>query len=332
MGRLLACCALSIGLYAAAFGFVVARPLSLGFLQLEMAQKSARLASLGSPKLVILAGSNGPYSHSCRVIGAMLDMPCENAGIAVGIGLDDLFARYRPDLRRGDVVYMPMEVQQYATTRRQNDAAIDGAILVRFDHKMLLDLPPDRLAGAVFSNSFNDFLEAVAEAPFAAAGVLSARDMLAQKYDSQGDRIGTSLATADRQVLLDAARTEPGPEEIATGYGSRIIGQFVAAETGRGVIVIGGLPTDFASVKLPAATVAAIRSVYQSNGGLFAALPNESRYPRADFYDSEDHLALPCQYFHSIAVARLLASILHRKPRQADAGMLAQAARCPAQN
>ena len=70
--------------------------MSLGLLRLELAQKTARLAALPSPKLVILAGSNGPYSHSCVVMGAMLNMPCENAGIAVGIGLDYLFARWKP--------------------------------------------------------------------------------------------------------------------------------------------------------------------------------------------------------------------------------------------
>jgi hypothetical protein len=37
---------------------------------------------------VILAGSNGPYSHRCETIEPILGMPCVNGGIAVGIGLD----------------------------------------------------------------------------------------------------------------------------------------------------------------------------------------------------------------------------------------------------
>lgn len=329
MRRLLVCCVLSLALYAAAFGFVVARPLSLGFLNLEMQQKAARLAALGSPKLVILAGSNGPYSHSCRVIGAMLGLPCENAGIAVGIGLDDLFARYAPVLRKGDIVYMPMEVQQYTITRAQNDAGIDGAIILRFDHAMLLSLPPDRVAGAVFSNSFADFLEAAAELPFARSGALSAPKMLDEKYDEEGDRIGTSLQDADQALLTGAARTEPPASAITGGYGARIIAGFVADETRKGVIVIGGLPTDFQTVPLPEGTIDAIKSVYTSNGAMFASLPNDSRYPIADFYDSEDHLAMPCQYTHSIAIAGLLAEVLHHPVRQASTAIEAVAAGCP---
>ena len=95
MRRIITFCTLSVVLYVIVFAGLIDRPLSLGLLRLEMMQKTARLAALPSPTLVILAGSNGPYSHSCAVIGAMLNMPCENAGIAVGIGLDDLFTRYR---------------------------------------------------------------------------------------------------------------------------------------------------------------------------------------------------------------------------------------------
>jgi hypothetical protein len=70
------------------FGCVLQRPLTLGLLNLEILEKTSRLETMPQPKLVILAGSNGPYSHSCAVIGDMLNLPCENAGIAVGIGLD----------------------------------------------------------------------------------------------------------------------------------------------------------------------------------------------------------------------------------------------------
>src|SRR6516165_7333059 len=94
MRRLFRLCSLSVLVYIVVFAMVVDRPLSLGVLRLELLQKTARMAALPSPKLVIMAGSNGPYSHSCVVMSVMLNMPCENAGIAVGIGLDDIFVRY----------------------------------------------------------------------------------------------------------------------------------------------------------------------------------------------------------------------------------------------
>ena len=329
MRRVLLCAIASLALYLAAFGLVLDRPLSLGLLRLEMRGKLARAATLPSPKLVILAGSNGPYSHSCRVIGAMLALQCENGGIAVGIGLDDLFLRWLPVLHRGDIVYLPMEVQQYDVSRAANRMDVDGAMLFRHDRALLWRLPPDRILGAAFDNTMPDGLEALVEMLARAAGLGHLHARLAHEEDAEGDEIGTSLATADRSFLAGLHRVEPSPPAIVHGYGTVLIARFVAAASARGVIVIGGLPTDFRDVKLPEADVRAIRAVYLRHGGRFLELADHSRYPRADFYNSEDHLAQPCQYLHSMLVARGLARRLHRKLVAPAPAMLSLAATCP---
>lgn len=329
MLRLLACCGLSIFLYIFLFSFSFDRPLSLGILNLEIEQKSSRLAALPSPKLVILAGSNGPYSHSCVVIGSMLNLPCENAGIAVGIGLDDLFAQYGPSLHHGDIVYMPMETAQYIITRAQNDASADGAILLRHNRKTLGALGAERVLGAIFSSSFVDFLDSVAEMSAVHFRLISVSVTIAGEYNTLGDRIGTSLATADPNLLPTAPRIEPGADRIDQGYGSAEIRRFVAQQTRNGVKVIGGLPTELETAQLPPATIAAIRSIYTSDGGNFVLLTNHSRYPRADFYDSEDHLAQPCQYKHSIEVGEALGRALRRAVLPPSAAVTRIAATCP---
>lgn len=328
--RRLFCAALaSLALYVAVFALVLDRPLSLGLLRLEMRQKLARGARLRSPKLVILAGSNAPFSHSCRVIGEMLALPCENGGVAVGIGLDELFRRWLPLLHRGDIVYLPMEVQQYGVSRAANRMDVDGAMLLRHDRSLLWKLGPGRILGAAFGNTLPDGLEALAEMLARAAGIGHLRARLAAQFDRQGDRINTGFATADPLFLAGLRRTEPPAATIARGYGTVLIGRFVRAATARGVTVVGGLPTDFADVVLPAADIAAIRAVYRGHGGGFLELANLSRYPRADFYDSEDHLAQPCQYVHSLAVARGLAVVLHRPVMAPAPAMLGIAAACP---
>lgn len=301
-----------MALYVLVFGFVVDRPLSLGLLRLEIAQKQSRLALLPSPKLVILAGSNGPYSHSCIIFTAMLNMPCENAGIAVGIGLDQLFLRDGPELRAGDVVYLPMELEQYTATAAQIRGGADAGMLLRHDQGLLARLAPGRVLGAVFCCTLADFLESVAEMPLAHVAALRPAAMLARQYDAQGDRIGATLATADAALLRQPVAPAPAAAAITAGYGAGLIARFVAMEAKRGVIMVGGLPTQFADVALPAATVAAVAQVYVGNGGAFIQLPNNSEYPRADFYDSKDHLAQPCQAAHSVAVARALAVVLHK--------------------
>jgi hypothetical protein len=302
-------------LYAMVFAAFADRPLSLGVLRLEILQKTARLAALPSPKIVILAGSNGPYSHSCVIIGAALNMPCENAGIAVGIGLDELFLRYAPYLHAGDVVYMPMETAQYVLMRAQIRAGGDTGILVRHDRWLLARLPADRALGAVFCCNLADLMESLAEMPIALAGLIDPYKVLEAEYNVQGDRINTPVANADKALLAMPVRPAPGAGTIRDGYGAAAIARFVAAEAAAGVIVIGGLPTDFQDVNIPPTTVQAIADIYTKNGGVFVALPNRSEYPRSDFYDSEDHLAAPYQAAHSAAVARLLAKVLASQQR-----------------
>src|SRR4029077_11413371 len=115
--RLISACLASLAVYAVAVGWVLDRPLSLGFLREQIDAKLARAAAIEGPKLVILAGSNGPYSHRCESIEPILGMACVNGGVAVGIGLDYLFARWQRVLRAGDTVYLPMEEAQYVRTR-----------------------------------------------------------------------------------------------------------------------------------------------------------------------------------------------------------------------
>jgi hypothetical protein len=322
--RLLRNALLSLLLYLLVFACIIDRPLSLGLIRLEIQQKSARLAALPSPKLVILAGSNAPYSHSCAVIGAMLGLPCENAGIAVGIGLDFLIRQYGPSLRAGDIVYMPMEFAQYDNSRIQNDTGPDGAILLRHEPALLLTMPPSRILASAFSQSFPDLLESAVEMPM--ARLISPAQTLAAEYDVQGDRVGTTLATAKPALFGDLSAP---PLPYAPGYGAEIIASFIRAETARGVIVIGGLPTGFSTAPPPPAEIAAIRALYLANGGRFAMLPNHSRYPPADFYDSPDHLAQPCQYRHSIAIARRLAAVLHIPVHDPPPPVVALARTCP---
>jgi hypothetical protein len=274
MWRLAACCISSILIYLVSFAFILDRPLSLGTLNLEIQEKTARLMALPSPKLVILAGSNGPYSHSCFVIGIMLNLPCENAGIAVGIGLDQIFARYEPALRRGDIVYMPMEISQYVVTEAQNNAGVDGAQLLRYDRSFLSTLPPERILGAVFSSTILDFLDAIVEMSINHITKFSSNNLLANEYNLEGDRTGTSLALADEQLLFVAQRREPGTGDIIHGFGAQLVGRFVEKESVKGVIILGGLPTDFNTVKLPHTTIAAIQSIYESHDARFVALKN----------------------------------------------------------
>jgi hypothetical protein len=313
--RLLCACLTSLVLYALVFGLLLDRPLSLGFLQNQLDANLAHATSLDGRKLVILAGSNGPYSHRCEIIEPLLAMPCVNGGIAVGIGLDYLFARWQTQLHPGDVVYLPMEPEQYTRSRAATELGPDADIMFRHDWHTLAVLPPTRWLAALFSFDLRSALMAPIETALVIARFHDPRATVTGATNAWGDHIGhtPALAAASQSVLAEIVPRYPTNEEIRIGYGSALIVRFMRWADAHGVQVIGGLPVEFADAPIPDATIAAIRSVYLTNGGEFLELQNASNYPRSAFFDAPEHLSEPWQIVHSTAVAEGLASLLRRK-------------------
>jgi hypothetical protein len=319
----------SLGLYLLVFACVLDRPLSLGILKRELDAKLAYAASLPAPKLVILAGSNALFSHCCGIIGAMLHMPCVNGGVAIGLGLDYQFALWKPRLHLGDVLYMPMELQQYVVPVAAARAGPDAPIMWRHDWATLAALGPERWLSAAFSSTAEDAALSLVET---AALVLHPAFATAPfaDVDVQGDGVGHTLAkaAANRLFLAGLHRPDPDPAAIATGYGRAQIARFLGWAEAHGVHVVGGWPTEFADTPPDPRLEAVLSGLYRSHGGLFLALVNQGRYPRSDFFDSQDHLVAECQARHSIAVAEGLAALLHRTPAGPSPVALADAARC----
>ncbi len=145
---------------------------------------------------MILAGSNAPYSHRCQMIEPLLGIPCVNGGVAVGIGLDYLFARWKPLLHPGDIVYLPMEEAQYVRTapRRRWDRTARSCSATTGRRSPLL--PPRRWAGALFSFDLRFALMALIEHALTAAGFHDPRAALEGATNAWGDHVGHTLALA----------------------------------------------------------------------------------------------------------------------------------------
>jgi hypothetical protein len=313
MRRLLCAVALSLALYVVAFGLVLDRPLSLGFLQAQIEAKVARGGEVGSPKLVILAGSNGPYSHRCQVIEPILGMPCVNGGVAVGIGLDYLFARWRPLLNPGDVVYLPMEEAQYTRPHAAIMLGPDAAIMLRHDWSTLVSLPPERWLAALFAYDLRGAVMSLVETTLVAQGFHDPRAEVTGATNAWGDHVGhtAALAATSAIMLAAAAPVHMRAAAIREGDGTRLIIAFIVWARRHGVEVIGGLPTGFSDAPMPPETLAAIRAVYRGNHARFLALGNLSRYPRSAFFDTPEHLNEPAQLVHSRLLAAALAHGQH---------------------
>lgn len=310
--RLLAACLASLALYAVLFGCVLERPLAYGFLRAQIDAKLARAASIRGPKLVILAGSNGPYSHRCALIERIVGRPCVNGGVAVGIGLDYLFARWQPLLHPGDAVYLPMEEAQYGRTRAAIAVGPDAAIMFRHDWRTLSRLPPDRWMGALFAFDLRFAVMSLIERGLVASGFHDPRASAEGTTNAWGDHVGHTLAlgAASQAVLARARPTHATQAEVERGEGTAEIAAFLRWTSAHGVRAIGGLPTEFMDSPMPDATLAAIQGVYAANGATFLELPNRSLYPRTAFFDTPDHLSEPWQIVHSRAIARALVPLL----------------------
>lgn len=305
MCRLLLCCLASLALYAGAFAFVLDRPLSLGELRQRIDAGLVRGAAIQEPKLVILAGSNGPYSHRCETIEPIVGRPCINAGIAVGIGLDYLFARWRPLLHPGDIVYLPLEDVQYARPRTTAELGPDAAIMLRHDRATLLSLPWHRQLAALFASDLRGVLMSVMESALVLGGFHDPRTAATGSFNAWGDHVGhtAALGAANQPELATTTPYHPTADEIRAGYGSVLVAGFIRWAQAHDVWVIGGLPTGFADSPISGNSLRAIRALYYDNRADFLELPNQSRYPRRDFFDTPDHLNEQTQIRHSIAVA-----------------------------
>ena len=320
-------CAMSLVLYALVFALVLDRPLSHGFLRERLEAKLDRGASIEGRKLVIIAGSNGPYSHRCEAMEPILGVPCVNAGVAVGIGLDYLFARWQPLLRAGDVVYLPLEQAQYVRARTAIRLGPDAAIMLRHDRTTLGDLPADRRIAALFAFDLRAVVMSGLEMALAATGFHDPRAEVTGSMNAWGDQVGhtQAIAAANASILAAARPIHVTPEAVRDGDGAAEVRRFLGWAADRGVVVVGGFPTGFADTPIPPATAAAIRALYQGPPGhaRFLDLPDQGRYPRSWFFDTPDHLHQDAQIAHSRRVAVHLRGML--APPGGDDGLPASA-------
>ena len=314
MRRLLWACVVSLLLYGAAFGFVLDRPLSLGLPRAQLDAKLAHGAAIRGPKLVILAGSNGPYSHRCETIEPILGMPCVNGGVAVGIGLDYLFARWQPLLHPGDVVYLPLEEAQYTVTPAASRLGPDAAIMARHDWTTLASLPAPRWIASLFAFDLRAAVMSAIETGLFVGGFHDPRAEAIGTTNAWGDHTGHTivLAEASQPVLARIDPVHATAAQVRTQAASEQVAAFLDWASAHGVRAIGGLPTGFADSPIPVETMAAIRSLFESHRAGFIDPPNHGRYGRREFFDTADHLNEPAQIRHAAMIAHALrATIAH---------------------
>lgn len=299
--------------YLVVFVLLVEKPLTQNIFADYIARKQQILAATPSPRIVIFAGSNGRFSHSCAVITQVTGIPCANLSITATLGQRYQVDSYLSLLRAGDLVYMPLEYR---------DEHVYDPTFVGDEHFNLVATDPARVLAlytprgvlrAFFGFNFRYLISATGE-------MLLARDGVRQRFgvgtlNARGDEVGHTAARA--RAFRDIVAAEPvpvanGPAQRSAKYWVDVATQ-VARLRRHGILVVGGLPTTVADARVSPATIGFLRGVFTRAGACYLVLPGHSLYPRAWFYDSVYHLDEAGQRAHSARLAPYLAAIFRSR-------------------
>jgi hypothetical protein len=286
---------------------IISKPLTDGEIVRLIDKKTALLKKTGSQRLIILAGSNGRFSHSCAEIQRLINRPCINASLMAGIGIDYILEVYRPLIREGDIIYMPYEYEQYNQTRNTVFSGPDNSILWRTDLDTLSNLGIERTVRASFFADAKYFIHGIIEMGLSKRGIKRRFDE--SSINEQGDQIGHTreLGSSYESFLKSKSVTIPLLQlSKNTPYSTEIISQFLLSAKKQGITIIGGLPTTFDDIKIPDQTREELQKLFRNTGQQFIETKSLSQYPRSCFFDMPYHLNEECQKEHSRRVHELL--------------------------
>lgn len=315
LGAMALACTLSLLLYLATFLLVLHKPLTIGTIGQYLTHKLHHLENLQSPKIAILAGSNGRFGHRCELIEARTGWGCANLSISADISVEFLLEKIRPFLAAGDILYLPLEYR----AKPAPVVGIEGPYAVAYDRQALIRMPPSQALASLFYLDLPFMFSAVGEMALSAANY-GAR-FTVRTMNANGDETGHSERKGEefRSHLQETSAVEINVQATMDGLSqSESFTSFLEWAKNHDVRVAGGLPTTFEGTSIPARLIRDLRSFYESRGHCFIVLPNRSLYPRSAFLDTPFHLAEQTQIRHTTLLVPYFLEMV-RNPEQCPA-------------
>jgi hypothetical protein len=309
--RLLGTALVGIVAYIVLFAFAIDRPLTIKEALVYVEHKRSILESIqGNQKLLIFAGSNGRFSHRCETMSVILNVPCANLSVAAGTDLSYLFDYYKPFIRAGDVLYLPIEYP-YFTSSRKPQIGLEGPLATRHNHAALMQFKSREIFASLFYFDIRYLLSGIGEMTLQAVG--KGRRTSIATLTPQGDERGHNSIKAEgyRSFVKNVSLViDPGAVLEEENWSS--VDQVISWSIQHDVVVVGGLPTTFQDVDIPSSVIDFYKTYFTSRGAVFVRLENNSQYPRDAFFDSSYHLREEMQIEHSRNVAPLLIKFFHK--------------------
>ena len=292
-------CVLSISLFV----FVIHKPLTIGVMKQYFEVKLQYLSKLENQKLVILAGSNGRFSHSCKVIQESIGIDCSNMSISANISLDYQFKILQPFLKTGDLVYLPLEYGALKGDKKALMSGLELPYILSYDHDSIFSMDSDRLLHGLFYFDLKYLFSGLSEMVLMKLGVK--RRFNLQTLTENGDESSHTEEKSKkyRSYLKNLQWDVPTDEDFDNeSYKANVVRSFLQWSKQKGVKVIGGLPTTFNDQKIPKSLIAKMCRFYLDEGHNFLLLDNHSQYSRHFFYDTSYHLNESAQRQHSLKI------------------------------
>jgi hypothetical protein len=110
-------------------------------------EKDRLIRNTPSPKVILVGGSNLAFGIDSRMMEDSLRLRVVNMGLYAKLGLRYMLAQVKPYIRRGDVVLIVPEYDQFYGNFSEGDNTLNTALLYA---------PPDRIPDFIRSYSFID--------------------------------------------------------------------------------------------------------------------------------------------------------------------------------
>lgn len=268
---------------------LVRKPYSIGIYEPLIGAKKKHFRESASPRLIVIAGSNGRISHQAKLLEEMLGIPCTNGGLTADLSIDFLIRTYGPLLREGDFVYLPLEYHSLVSQGRTTKT--EYLYLSSYGRETADSYPPVERVRIAFCRDLGDFFAEPTEVLAARSQALANRR---SRMNQWGDQVGYDLEKAMRfreKLLKSPPKPIPNAEALSESLPQmKRLAEFLDNCASRGITVVGGLPTTFEDRDLDERMVEKLAAFYRSHGQNFVVLSNRSQYPRKMFFDSQYHL------------------------------------------
>lgn len=293
----------SLVLYLTIFCFFLKKPILYGRLHSMITKKYDRLEKISDKKFVILAGSNGRYSHSAQLIGNYLNMHAVNLSIAASISIDWQLELMKKYLNNDDIVYLPLEPGYYNSTEKDSAKSVDGIYCLLYNKDEWLRMSLLKKYYTFYHADLFLIFEDILERAMIFANIKPR----ANEQNKYGDEIGHIPERGKPYIeYLNSLRdVNPYLHGInINSYSMKKLSEFLEWASVNKIRVYGGLPTGINTAKIPQDYIKHLESFYERYGHKFIVLDNNSQYGVDLFYDTFFHLNTEGQKLHSKKVAQ----------------------------